>query len=155
MMDKNEYAERVEQMKPRLYRIAYLYVGSEAMALDAVYEAVYRGLVSVPKLREHAFFETWITRIVINECKKILRRSKREQPLETSPEMAEEDFDSLPLKDAIGKLPQELREIVILRYYSGFTVADTAEHLCIPQGTVATRQRRALQLLRLELTDEE
>ena len=154
-MDKNEYAERVEQMKQRLYRIAYMYIGSEAMALDAVYEAVYRGLISVSKLREQAYFETWITRIVINECKKILRRAKREQPLETVPEMVEEVFDSLPLKDAIRKLPQELREVVILRYYSGFTVKDTAEHLDIPQGTVATRQRRALQLLKLELSDEE
>ncbi|MDR2570874.1 MAG: sigma-70 family RNA polymerase sigma factor [Oscillospiraceae bacterium] len=154
-MDKNVYAKRVEQMKPRLYRIVYLYFSSEAMALDAVYEAVYRGLVSVSKLREHAYFETWITRIVINECKKILRRAKREQSLDTVPEMSEEYFDSLSLKEAIQKLPQELREVVILRYFSGFTVVDIAKSLNIPQGTVATRQRRALQLLKLELTDEE
>jgi len=64
-----------------------------------------------------------------------------------------ESFDHLPLKEAIRQLPQELKEIVILRYFSGFTTAETAQSLDIPQGTVATRQRRALKLLRLELED--
>jgi len=156
-MDKNAYADRVEQMKLRLYRTAYLYMGSDAMALDAVDEAIYRGLISVKKLREPAYFETWMTRILINECKKALRRVKREQPLEALTETAEDEkyFDSLPLKEAIRQLPQELREVVILRYYSGFTLTETAQSLNIPQGTAATRQRRALQLLRLELSDEE
>jgi len=152
-MDKNIYAERVEQMKPRLYRIAFMYMGSEAMAMDAVYEAIYRGLISVKKLREYAYFETWMTRILINECKKSLRRVNREQPIETLPESAVEVFDSLPLKEAIRKLPQDLQEVVILRYYSDFTVAETAQSLNIPQGTVATRQRRALKLLKLELSE--
>jgi RNA polymerase sigma-70 factor (ECF subfamily) len=130
-------------------------MGSEAMALDAVQETIYRGLISVNKRREHEYFETWMTRILINECKKSLRRVKREQPIETFPESAEEIFDSLPLKEAIRKLPQDLQEVVILRYYSDFTVAETAQNLNIPQGTVATRQRRALKLLKLELSDEE
>jgi RNA polymerase sigma-70 factor (ECF subfamily) len=154
-MDKNDYAHRVEQMMPRLYRISLMYMGSEAIALDAVQETVYRGLISVNKLREHAYFETWMTRILINECKKSLRRAKREQPIETLPEAAEEVFDSLPLKEAIRKLQKDLQEVIVLRYYSDFTVAETAQILNIPQGTVATRQRRALKLLKLELSDEE
>ena len=74
--------------------------------------------------------------------------------MEELPETAVEEFDSLPLKEAIGKLPKELKDIVILRYFSGFTLAETAELLKIPQGTAATRQRKALQLLRLELGEE-
>ena len=42
----------------------------------------------------------------------------------------------------------------ILRYFAGYTQAETARALNIPQGTAATRQRRALQLLRLELGEE-
>ena len=45
--------------------------------------------------------------------------------------------------------------VIILRYFDGLTLAQTAETLQIPQGTVATRQRKALSLLRLELTDSE
>ena len=154
-MDSRLYAERVDKLKPRLYRVALLYMGSEAMALDAVAESIYRGLISIKKLREPEYFETWMTRILINECKKALRKIKREQPLETLPELAEEIYDTLPLKEAIRKLPQELREVIILRYYSDFSLAETAKSLNIPQGTAATRHRRAIQLLKLELSDEE
>ena len=52
------------------------------------------------------------------------------------------------------RLPEELRAVVILRYFAGYTQAETARALNIPQGTAATRQRRALQLLRLELGEE-
>jgi len=156
-MDKNTYAKQIEKLKPRLYRIALLHSGNETMALDAVAEAVYRGLISVKKLREPAYFETWMTRILINECKKTWRRTKREQPLDSIPESAGEEraFESLPLKEAIRQLPGELREVVILRYYADFTLAQTAKSLNIPQGTVVTRQRRALKLLKLELLEEQ
>ena len=154
-MDKTTYAERVEKIKQKLYRTAYLYMSSEAMALDAVDEAVFRGLISVKKLREPAYFDTWMTRILINECKKMLRRAKKQQSLETVAETAAEFYDALPLKEAIRHLPPELKEVIILRYYTGFTLVETAQSLEIPQGTAATRQRRALHLLRLELTDDE
>lgn len=58
---------------------------------------------------------------------------------------------SLPLREAVARLPKELKAIVILRYFSGYTLREAAEILDIPQGTAATRQRRALALLRLEL----
>lgn len=75
--------------------------------------------------------------------------------MEELPETAVEEFDSLPLKEALQKLPKELKDVIVLRYFSGFTLAETAELLKIPQGTAATRQRKALQLLRLELGEEE
>ena len=66
-----------------------------------------------------------------------------------------EELDSLPLREALQRLPKELKDVVILRYFSGCTLAETAETLQIPQGTVVTRQRRALKLLRLELEEVE
>ena len=59
------------------------------------------------------------------------------------------------MKEAIRRLPEELRSVVILRFFSGCTQAETAAALRIPQGTAATRQKRALTLLRLELGEEE
>jgi RNA polymerase sigma-70 factor (ECF subfamily) len=153
-MKPEEFANRVSQVKPRLYRTALLYLGGETQAKDAVDEAEYKAFISLKKLRHPEFFETWLTRILINECKKALRRLKRETTYETPLEASTEDYDTLPLKEAIQKLPQELKEVVILRYFSGFTVVETAQNLDIPQGTVATRQRRALQLLKLELSDQ-
>jgi len=154
-MDDNEFAVRIEKLRKRLYRTAILYMHSEQSALDVIDETVYKGLVALKKLRQPEYFETWITRILINECKKELRRRKREAPLDTLPETAGETFDSLPLKEAIRRLPVELKEIIILRYFSDLTLAQTAQSLSIPQGTVVTRQRRAMNLLRLELSEEE
>ncbi len=154
-MDFNEFAARTEQLKIRLYRTALLYLGNENAAVDAVDEAVYRGLRGLKKLRQPEYFDTWMFRILINECKKELRRRKREQPLDTLPESAEETFDSLPLRECVRRLPQELKEVVLLRYFSGLTLAETARSLDLPQGTIVTRQRRALKLLKLELSEED
>ena len=153
-VNHEEYASRIEEIRGKLYKTALLYLGSEAMALDAVDEAVYKGLCNHWKLRQPEYFVTWMTRILINECHNELRRQKRFHPLEQMPVEAAEDYDALPLKEAIHKLPKELKEIVILRYFTGYTLAETAELLKIPQGTAATRQRKALQLLRLELEEE-
>lgn len=154
-MDVNEFTTRTENLKNQLYRTALLYLDSESMALDAVDETIFKGFISLKKLRQPEYFETWLTRILINECKKELKHRKREQLHEILPETAVEEFDSLPLKDAIRRLPQELREVIILRYFSGLTLVQTAQSLDIPQGTVVTRQRRGLALLKLELLEEE
>jgi RNA polymerase sigma-70 factor (ECF subfamily) len=156
-MNQHQYAERVEQIKERLYRTAFLYMGSEAMAADAVAEAVYRGLIYIKKLRQPEFFNTWMTRILINECNKLWRRAKREEALHIMIDSAQDEkaFEALPLKEAIHRLPQELREVIILRFYSDFTMSDTAKCLNIPQGTVATRQRRALKILQMEFLKED
>lgn len=155
-MDRDEFAARTETVKQRLYRTAYLYLGSEADALEAVDEAVYQALRGLRKLREPALFETWLTRILINECHRELRRRKRLAGEDALPETAGPDaYDALPLKDAVRRLPEELRLVVILRFFAGYTQAETAAALRVPQGTVATRQRKALQVLRLELGEEE
>lgn len=157
MMDKEEFAGRIGPIKGKLYRVAYLYLGNQASALEAVDEAVYKGFKGRKKLREHRYFDTWLTRILINECKKELKRRKRMVPSDYLPEGDGEAFnyDALPLKEAIGKLPEKLREVIILRYFSDYTLVQTAESLKIPQGTVVTRQRQGLKLLKLELLEEE
>ena len=154
-MDQTEFAARTEAIRQRLYRTAYLYLGSEADALEAVDEAVYQALRALKKLREPEHFETWLTRILINACHKELRRRKRFSGEETLPETAGPDaYDTLPLKEAIRRLPEDLRVVIILRFFTGYTQSETAAALDIPQGTVATRQRRALELLRLEPGEE-
>ena len=153
-MKHDEFAARLEPLRHKLYKTALLYLGSESPALDAVDEAEYKGLKSCWKLRQPEYFDTWLTRILINVCYDELRRRKRFVPLEDLPEESAEDYDGLPLREALGKLPEQLREVVILRYFTGYTLEETARALGIPRGTAATRQRKALQLLRLELSEE-
>ena len=154
-MTEQDYCRKVEEVKPRLYRTALAYLGSESAAIDAVDEAVYKGLLSCPRLRREGAFPSWMGRILMNVCNDELRRRKRETTVETFPEVAREDFDALPLMEAQAKLPAPLRQVVTLRHLTGLTLAETAKVLSIPQGTAASQERRALQLLRLELSEEE
>ena len=152
-MNATEFAVRAEGIRSKLYKTAYIYMGGEAAAADVLDEAVYRALRSCRKLKQPEFFDTWITRILINECCRELKRRKRETSIDELPETPAEHFDTLPLKEAVRALPAELRELIILRYFGGYTLRESAEILDIPQGTAATRQRRALELLRLELEE--
>ena len=153
-MTNDEFTKKIIHIRSRLYRTALLYLGDETLALDVVDETVYKALRGRWKLRKPEYFDTWITRILINECHNELRRQKRYHPLDELPETASEEFDSLPLKEALRRLPKDLKDVIILRFFGGYTVAETAQTLHIPPGTVATRQRKALQLLRLELEEE-
>ncbi len=154
-MTNEEFAQKITAIRMKLYKTALLYLGSEAMAADALDEAVYKALRGHKKLRQPEFFDTWITRILINACHDERKRQKRLAPQEELPENAAEQFDALPLRDAVRKLPQELKEIVILRYFAGYTLREASEALEVPQGTAASRQRKALALLRIELSEEE
>ena len=153
-MTEQSYLQRADELKGRLYRTALLYLGSESMAVDAVDEAIYKGYLALKKLREEAYMESWLTRILLNVCKDELRRRKRQLDWESLPETAVEEFDALPLKQAILRLPEELKTVIILRFFTGLTQEETAQALNIPRGTVSTRQRKALELLKLELSEE-
>ena len=153
-MNNEEFAKRVNNIRTKLYKTALLYLGNETLAMDALDETVYKALCSYRKLRQPEYFDTWMTRILINECYNEQRRLARFHPLEEWQDVGEEALDHLPLKEAVRKLPKELKEVVILRYFADYTLAETAETLKIPQGTAATRQRKALQILRLELGEE-
>lgn len=154
-MDMQTFAQRVEHLRPKLYRTAYCWLGSEVMALDALDEAVYKGLRGLDGLRQPEFFETWMTRILLNECSRELKRSRRLLPLEAAADLRAEDLDHLPLKQALVRLPRELKDVITLRYFGGYTLSETAEILGVPAGTVSTRQRRGLELLRLDLREVE
>ena len=139
-MTELEYLERAEEARGKLYRAALLTLGSETAAVDAVDEAVYKGYLSYRKLREPKYLETWLVRILLNLCRDELRRRKRELAVEELPETAGEAFDALPLKEAIRRLPAQLRDVIILRYFNGLTLEETAAAL---EGAALLARARA------------
>ena len=115
---------------------------------------MYRAFKGCGSLRESAYFNSWITRILINACNAYLKKRKYEIAMETVPERAQAQYDALGLKQAITKLPQELRAVIILRYFTGLTLEETAQALGIARGTASSRQQRALKILRLDLEED-
>ncbi|MDD4089835.1 MAG: sigma-70 family RNA polymerase sigma factor [Tissierellia bacterium] len=153
-IDKEAYIAFITENKEMLYRVAFGYLHDETKSLDAVDEAVYQGYVHRNDLREPKFLKTWVTRILINECFKIIRNGKRELNMDVLPENQQDSVeDSIHIKLVINSLPEDLRKVIILRYFGGFTISETAEILGIPDGTVSTRTRKALEVLRVEISD--
>ena len=76
------------------------------------------------------------------------------QAVDQLPEQAWEDPDHLPLRAAVQALPEQLRAVILLRYFFDCTLRETAELLRMPRSTVHTREKKALKLLKLELSEE-
>ena len=101
-MDQQQYAQRVTQLRAKLYSAAMLYFGQKSTAQDVLDEAVYKGLCAVGRLRDPACFEAWMMRIVINECHRESRRRKRLVHLQDAGESSQAFYDGLPLRMYAG-----------------------------------------------------
>jgi RNA polymerase sigma-70 factor (ECF subfamily) len=142
-------------LKTKLYRTAKGILGNESLALDAVSEAIFRAFKGIKRLREFKYAETWFIRIQINAANDFYRRQKNEIVMEKVPEgIYHDDHSELEFTQMIESLQPELREIISLKYYSGYTLAEISAILDIPEGTVKSRLNRALNLLRLEVSNE-
>jgi RNA polymerase sigma-70 factor (TIGR02954 family) len=139
----------MSSQQERLYRIAYAYLHNEADALEALQEVTYRAFNKINKLKDPAFFGTWIIRILLNYCsderKRKLRFTSKEPLLESSTLDHTEDFD---LVNALEELDSACKQVIILKYYEGFTLSEIGLILESPTGTVKTRLHRALGQLR-------
>ena len=127
-------------------------LGSEADCADAAQNALLRAWEKQHTLRDTAYFKTWLTRILINECRVMLRQRARFVPLEE--EAAEGEIaperDS-GLYEAVMGLDVKYRVPFVLYYIEGFRTREIASMLKLPEGTVKTRLRRAREILRTEL----
>lgn len=163
--DSGAFSELIQERKAEIYKIAYTYMKNQNDALDVVHEVVYKAFVSVAKLKSPESFNTWLIRITVNCCKDSLKKSQKlarfEEACGYSEEAAQMDtFDdsanlisSVDLFNAIDKLNIDQRTIVVLKYYQDLTLAQIAEILVCPLGTVKTRLNKALSLLRRDLKE--
>lgn len=151
-MDKEEFTRAVLEYESTLYRVAKSMLGSEADCADAAQNALLRAWEKQHTLRDTAYFKTWLTRILINECRAMLRQRARFVPLEE--EAAEGEIaperDS-GLYEAVMGLDVKYRMPFVLYYIEGFRTREIASMLKLPEGTVKTRLRRAREILRTEL----
>ena len=151
-MDKEEFTRAVLEYESTLYRVAKSMLGSEADCADAAQNALLRAWEKQHTLRDTAYFKTWLTRILINECRAMLRQRARFVPLEE--EAAEGEIaperDS-GLYEAVMGLDVKYRVPFVLYYIEGFRTREIASMLKLPESTVTTRLRGAREILRTEL----
>lgn len=150
--DAEAFAELMGNLRERLYRTALAYLHRPDAAMQAIEDASYSAYLHIRQLRRPEFAATWLTRILINACAKQLRREARSLPMERLPEQAAADgYAPADLRDAVSRLPDDLRAAVSVRYFGGMTVPEAASVLGLPEGTVKSRLRRALQQLKVDM----
>ena len=137
----------------RYYRLAFSYVHQEADAMDIVQEGAYRAMLKADTLRDEAFAGTWVYRIMINEAKEYLRKNRRESgEIDENLMAAGEYYRDLDLHDAIGRLPEQEKTLIILRYFEDKQLSEIAEILEENLSTIKSRLYRTLGKLREELS---
>ena len=155
-MDKRTFTQNVEQCSRTLYRVAMSYTGNPADAADAVQEALVRAWSRRDTLRDDALFSTWLTRIVINECKTLLRKRRRMIPVDCVPERILPAPDADPvLFDQLMQLDEKYRVPLVLYAVEGYRLREIAAMLHLPHGTVKTRIARAKSKLEKEVLNDE
>lgn len=135
---------------------AFTITGRRALADDVVQDAFERAFRSLPTYEPTAPFERWLARIVTNRAIDLLRRERREAPLEEAAEVAVEwagNEDDAALRRAVAALEPERRLAVVLRYWLDMTPAEIAELSDTPVGTVHSRLARGLADLRRVLVE--
>ena len=148
-MNDREYMHRVRAMEGKLYRIAQAMLWRYPDCADAVQEAVFRGWLKKEKLRQHEFFETWLNRILINECKDQLRRRGRENAALLAEITAEDRMcEDLHLRMALKALPEKYRLPLVLHHLEGYSVVEVADMLEISPSKAASRLHTARKMLR-------
>lgn len=157
-MDKQSFSIQVKRMERQLYRVAMSYVANETDAADAVQEALLRAWAARNSLRDETLFGTWLTRILINECKTLLRKRRRSIPVAEPEGTAELPDEDRTAHDELFRLPVKYRVPLVLNVLDGYTMREIAGILHLPQGTVKARISRAKQQLRTilkEVADDE
>jgi RNA polymerase sigma-70 factor, ECF subfamily len=162
--DRPMDTEFVAALEPELsgaYRLAGYLMADSAEAQDAVQEASVRAWRSWDALREREKFHSWFSQILVNVCRTRLSRASRHRTVDVEDVDVEsgDPFKASLARDAVGRalssLSQELRMVVVLRYWGDMSLAEIADRLHIPIGTVKSRHHAALQVLRRRIEPAE
>ena len=174
--DQSAFSELVTAYERLVYNTAKSKVFSHEDAMDISQEVFIKIWRSLPNWRGECRFATWIYKVCVNASLDFLRRAPEEteslsgrpdedgeeRPLEiadesvsASPESSlEQNETTMAVRRAIAKLPDDQRQIVVLRDIDGYTYEEIAEMLSLGLGTVKSRINRARVRLKALLEDE-
>ena len=155
-MDAVTFQKEAMRLQALLYHVSFSILRNDQDCADAVQEALMLAWQHRDGLREGASFKPWLTRILVNACNTMLRKRARARlVLLDEVVVPTGDADNLPLRDALDRLPQDLRVATVLHYLEGFSVREIAEMLDAPENTVKMRLMRARRRLHGMLSEEE
>ena len=136
------------------YRLAYSYVHNETDACDIVQSGACKALQSSHTLNKPEYAETWIYRIMLNECFRHLKQPKffSYESMQEADSLdlgyKEDHYINIDLQTAIDALPHKDKAIVILRYFEDKPLEEIADILGENISTIKSRLYRSMKKLR-------
>lgn len=163
--DRAAFDQLAQRDCARLLRLLVRITRSPEAAEDAMQDALVRAWRNLPRFNGQSSFFTWLTRIAINEAYRLMKQSqaKTTLPLDDAvgeripnwggrPEEIFESHEFLGAIDsALGRLPLDYRQAVVLRDVEGLSTREAAEALGIEQRALKSRLHRGRMALRREL----
>jgi RNA polymerase sigma-70 factor (ECF subfamily) len=139
----------------RLVGILTLYCGDRDVAEELTQEALIRTYAAWGRVSKLDNPRGWTYRVAINLAKSYFRRrivERRVQRQLGASRVASNDMPdvtgALVIRRSVASLPRQQRAVLILRYFADLSVKETAELLQLPEGTVKTLSRSAIERLR-------
>lgn len=158
--DRDSLITLLREIEPHVYKTAYYMLKNEQDALDVSQEALIRIYTKINSYEEKAQFKTWAQRIVTNMCIDKFRKVKptvsvdeHEMTFSSGTNVEKEvisTYIAQDIQEAIEKLPEHHRTVVILRYVEDFSYNEISDTLDLPIHTVKSylfRARKQLQNL--------
>lgn len=146
------------QAERQVYKTCFHMMGNAQDAADCAQETMLRAYRAFSSFRQDAAFSTWITRIALNVCTDELRRRRPSVSLEEIRE--EKGFDPPSpqksvyaqlearerkrlLREALSQLPEDARQLIVMRDLRNMSYEEIAAVFDLPLGTVKSRISRA------------
>lgn len=157
----NTFKTRLEEIRPRLYKMAFSWSHSCDIADDLVQDTVIKAMRNASSLRNLKAMDSWMFTILSNCWRDYLRKEKPTDDIDEciftddeTPELVQERQNITDIvQQAIAALPQGQRQVLSLVDLEGFSYAEVGEIVGIPMGTVMSRLNRARKLLSSQLLE--
>lgn len=156
-MDLKEQREQLEQLMDeygtQLLRMCTIYLRDRDLAQDAVQDTFLKAYRHLPAFRGECSRKSWLMGIAINTCRDYLRTAwfrhiDRRTDADALPETpAPDNFKDHTVLTEVNRLPKRYREVILLRYYQGLKVKETADALQLSASAVKQRIKRANAIL--------
>ena len=155
-MSNEEFATFAEKYMDTIYRVAYSWTKNTDDANDVTQDVLIQLYKTKKEFESDSHMKNWLIKVTVNRCKMIFRSlwSKMEDIENYGETLGFEDESYLDLFQAVMNLDKTYRVPLMLFYYEGYSTAEIASLLGIPEKTVSTRLFRAKGRLRNYLKEE-
>lgn len=159
-INMQELTEFFKINEEKIYKFAYGYVKNQDIALDLVHESIVKAIQKKNSIREKKYFKTWFYRILINECLGYLKKRNKILFFEEIKDkdnigtLEENSDNNIDLYDAIDKLPEKLKTIIMLRFFEDMTLDEISQIMKTNLSTVKSRLYKALEILKIDMKGE-